>query len=137
MNEIINYIDSEFINYLNQISPIVKISFVLVFSLIIGSFLNVIIIRTPLESNLQEKEYVRDKYNVEITDTHHFLKNKRSACPTCSTQLKWYHNIPLFSYLALRGECHSCKTKIPYLYPITEASIAIINILVFFYVFIK
>lgn len=44
----------------------------------------------------------------------------RSHCPSCKTQLKWHHNIPLFSFLFLRARCHQCKTPISWRYPAIE-----------------
>ena len=70
-----------------------------IFGLLIGSFLNVVIIRLPQKMN---------------------LVTKRSACPKCGTQLKWYHNIPVFSFLALRGKCAFCGTRISWRYPLIE-----------------
>ncbi len=69
------------------------------FGLAIGSFLNVVIYRVPRDVK--------------------FLA-PRSACPHCNNQLKWYHNIPLFSFLFLRGKCAFCKKTISMRYPIVE-----------------
>lgn len=69
------------------------------FGLIIGSFLNVVIYRVPRDVK--------------------FLA-PRSACPDCDKQLKWYHNIPLFSYLFLAGKCAFCKKSISFRYPLVE-----------------
>lgn len=69
------------------------------FGLIIGSFLNVVIYRVPRDVK--------------------FLA-PRSACPDCGNQLKWYHNIPLFSYLFLAGKCAFCKKSISFRYPLVE-----------------
>lgn len=70
-----------------------------VFGLLIGSFLNVLIIRLPKKEN---------------------WVSQRSACVHCGFQLKWYHNIPLVSYLALRGKCSSCNARISMQYPLIE-----------------
>jgi leader peptidase (prepilin peptidase)/N-methyltransferase len=78
--------------------------------LLIGSFLNVLIYRIPLK-----KQFVKG----------------RSACPECGGTIKWYHNIPLLSYLALRGKCASCRKRIPVRYPLVEA----LNALSYFYFF--
>lgn len=67
--------------------------------LLIGSFLNVVILRLPAK-----KDLVRS----------------RSACPKCGTQLLWYHNIPVFSFLFLRGKCAFCGTRISWRYPLIE-----------------
>lgn len=79
---------------------IIIYSWLALFGLCIGSFLNVVIYRVPRE---------------EVK----FL-GSRSYCPTCQTQLRWYHNIPLFSYLFLGGKCGFCKAKIPFRYPLVE-----------------
>jgi leader peptidase (prepilin peptidase) / N-methyltransferase len=78
--------------------------------LAIGSFLNVVIYRVP-----------RDK-SVAVG---------RSRCPQCDTQLKWYHNIPLLSYLALRGKCGFCGARISARYPLVE----LLNALAYLYFF--
>ena len=75
------------------------LTLVLVAGLAIGSFLNVLIYRLP--RNLQ------------------FAKG-RSVCPDCGNTIKWYHNIPLLSYVALRGRCAYCEKKIPIRYPLVE-----------------
>lgn len=73
--------------------------YVFIFGLLIGSFLNVVILRLPVK-----KDIVRP----------------RSACPVCGNQLKWYHNIPVFSFLALKGKCAFCGTRISWRYPLIE-----------------
>lgn len=73
--------------------------FIFLFGLLIGSFLNVVILRLPLKKD---------------------LVFQRSQCPKCHTQLKWYHNIPLLSYLFLRGKCAFCKTQVSWRYPLIE-----------------
>lgn len=79
--------------------------FVFVFGLIFGSFLNVLIHRLP---------YAQEG---EILDT---LSFPSSRCPTCKSQLKIWHNIPLISYFLLKGRCGFCNIKINYQYPIVE-----------------
>jgi leader peptidase (prepilin peptidase) / N-methyltransferase len=54
------------------------------------------------------------------------LLTKRSACPTCHAVIPWYCNIPLLSWLALRGRCLSCKKPISFLYPCTELVTAVV-----------
>jgi len=64
-----------------------------------GSFLNVVIYRLPLGKNVAAG---------------------RSFCPSCKNQLKWFHNIPVISYLALGGRCGFCRARIPIRYPLVE-----------------
>lgn len=73
--------------------------FVFLFGLIIGSFLNVCIVRIPERKSI-------------VTPP--------SACPRCDTPIRPYDNIPLASWLLLRGRCRACKTRIPAMYPIVE-----------------
>jgi leader peptidase (prepilin peptidase)/N-methyltransferase len=72
---------------------------VFIFGIMIGSFLNVVIYRIP---------------NGES------IVFPASKCQSCQTALKWYHNIPIFSWIALGGKCGFCKEKISAQYPIVE-----------------
>jgi leader peptidase (prepilin peptidase) / N-methyltransferase len=72
---------------------------VLAFGLIIGSFLNVCIVRLP-----HDESVVRP----------------RSRCPRCKTPIAWYHNIPLLSFILLRGRCAGCRAWIGWRYPLVE-----------------
>ncbi len=75
-----------------------------ILGLIIGSFLNVVIIRLNTEKTF----------------------GGRSACMSCQNQLVWYELIPVFSFLGLRGRCRNCKTKISMQYPLVEFLTALI-----------
>jgi leader peptidase (prepilin peptidase)/N-methyltransferase len=68
--------------------------------LVIGSFLNVVIARVPERRS---------------------LVHPRSSCPGCGTMIAWYDNIPILSFLALRGRCRACAMPIPWRYPLVEA----------------
>lgn len=72
---------------------------VFVFGICIGSFLNVCIYRLP-----ESKSIV----------------HPRSMCPSCGTLIRFYDNIPIFSYLALRGKCRHCAAHISFRYPVVE-----------------
>jgi leader peptidase (prepilin peptidase)/N-methyltransferase len=71
-----------------------------VFGLLIGSFLNVVIARVP-----EGRSLVRPG----------------SACPGCGAAIAWYDNIPILSFVALRGRCRACAIPIPWKYPVVEA----------------
>ena len=60
------------------------------------------------------------------------ITHGRSMCPKCHHQLKWYDNIPLFSFLFLKGRCRVCKNTISKQYPIVELSVALLFVLVGF-----
>lgn len=82
--------------------------FMALFSLSIGSFLNVVIYRLSVRYQLIQSERPST-----------FLK-KRSFCPQCYQTIAWYHNIPLLSFLWLKGRCHSCHQAIAKQYPMIE-----------------
>jgi leader peptidase (prepilin peptidase)/N-methyltransferase len=69
--------------------------------LAVGSFLNVVILRLPRGES---------------------IVSPPSHCPSCETPLRWYHNIPLLSWIALRGRCASCGAWIGWQYPLVEAA---------------
>ena len=68
--------------------------------LFLGSFSNVLVYRLSEHKSL--------------------FKPSRSFCPTCGNEIKWYDNIPLISYIVLRGKCRNCKEKISIRYPLIE-----------------
>ena len=80
------------------------------FGLALGSFLNVVIVRVP---------------------TGRSLAFPGSACPGCSAPLVWYDNIPVLSYLMLRGRCRACGMRISGRYPIIESVTAILLVLAY------
>ena len=97
-----------------------------VLGLMLGSFLNVVIHRLPkmMEQQwadecaaLQGQEPAQEP---EQTPAYN-LATPRSACPHCGRAIRWYENIPVFSYLALRGRCSSCGKGIGLRYPLVEA----------------
>ncbi|MDD2942256.1 MAG: prepilin peptidase [bacterium] len=73
---------------------------VVILGMLIGSFLNVCIWRVPLRISVSNP--------------------RRSFCPKCKHQILWYENIPVFSWLFLRGRCSSCSEKIGIRYPLVE-----------------
>ena len=96
--------------------------------LLVGSFLNVVILRLPRRL---EWEWKRDAREVlEQTELYEppppGIVVERSHCPHCGHQLSWYENIPVLSWLALRGKCRSCKTPISPQYPLVELLTAVL-----------
>jgi leader peptidase (prepilin peptidase)/N-methyltransferase len=104
-------------------NPEAYLAVIAVLSLIIGSFLNVVIYRLPviLEHNWSEecRIYLGLKPHQEISKLNLCLPN--SHCPQCKNNIKPWHNIPLISYFLLRGKCAACQTRISIRYPLVEA----------------
>jgi leader peptidase (prepilin peptidase)/N-methyltransferase len=84
---------------------------VFIFGAIIGSFLNVVIYRIPKGES---------------------IVFPASKCQSCQNNLKWWHNIPIFSWLFLKGKCYFCKNKISIQYPIVEILTGIIFVALYF-----
>ena len=83
--------------------------FTIIYGLVIGSFLNVCILRIPKKES---------------------IVTKRSHCVKCGNTIQWYDLVPLFSYLFLGGKCRYCKEKISIQYPIIEAANAILYVII-------
>ncbi|SFC05189.1 leader peptidase (prepilin peptidase) / N-methyltransferase [Marinospirillum celere] len=79
--------------------------------LVIGSFLNVVIYRLPLMLRRSWGETQLPELSLSWPASH---------CPACLTHVSWYHNLPVISWLLLKGKCASCKTPISRLYPGVE-----------------
>ncbi|HWW04115.1 A24 family peptidase [Collimonas sp.] len=92
-----------------------------VFGLLIGSFLNVVIHRLPVMMQRESDNYVAHESGKPLPHTERYnLVVPRSACPQCQHQIGALENVPVISYLFLRGKCAACKTPISIRYPIVE-----------------
>jgi leader peptidase (prepilin peptidase)/N-methyltransferase len=89
--------------------------------LCIGSFLNVVIHRLPLMLERGWKLDSAEMLGVAIDQPAEIsLAHPRSRCPACGHQIAWHENMPVVSYLRLRGRCSACKARIPARYPFVE-----------------
>lgn len=113
----------------------------IILGLLVGSFLNVVIYRLPvMMQNAWQKEC--DAYLVEqgksvtqkktVTETFN-LAYPNSRCPKCNSAIKPWQNIPILSYVLLKGACANCKAKISVRYPIIEGVTALLGALVFWH----
>lgn len=84
--------------------------FIFIFGLIIGSFLNVVILRM---------------------NTGRSVAKGRSSCARCNAPLAWYELVPVFSYLGLRGKCKTCNQHISFQYPLVELATAIVFTIIY------
>lgn len=100
-----------------------------VLGLCVGSFLNVVIHRMPL---MLERQWRADsaamlELPVKEEDASPLTLSKpASRCPSCGHTIRWYENVPLISWLALRGKCSSCGTRISVRYPLIELLTALL-----------
>ncbi|MGB5622118.1 MAG: A24 family peptidase [Gammaproteobacteria bacterium] len=111
--------------------PAFFITLIFILGLLVGSFLNVVIHRLPLmlqrdwraqcASLLDQPAPTEETYNLVVP---------RSACPHCGHVIGALENIPVFSYLALRGRCSACKARISPRYPLVEALTAALSAIV-------
>jgi leader peptidase (prepilin peptidase)/N-methyltransferase len=101
------------------------------FGLLFGSFLNVVIHRLPKMMQRESDNYVAEESGKQPPYTDRYnLVVPRSACPHCKHQLTALENIPVVSYLMLRGRCSNCKAPISARYPAVEALTGALSALV-------
>ena len=137
----------QFIQLLQENMTIALVVFGLL-GLCVGSFLNVVIHRTPLmmvsawrkecsqfmyEQADMPREHTMPLVNIVATDTPITLSKPASRCPHCAHKIKWYENIPLISWIVLRGRCSECKAAIGLRYPIVELVTALLSALVIYH----
>ncbi|MBP6651718.1 MAG: prepilin peptidase, partial [Xylophilus sp.] len=86
--------------------------------LLLGSFLNVVVYRLP---KMMERQWAAECAQLNGAEPEHTtpfnLNTPRSHCQQCKHQIRWFENIPIASYLFLRGKCSSCSTPISLRYP--------------------
>lgn len=103
-------------------NPTLMYVFISIVSLAIGSLLNVIIYRLPIMLQAEWKEQCCEVLNIKKVEQPEKINLflPRSFCPKCKSQVKSWHNIPILSYLFLRGRCFYCKNQISFRYPMIE-----------------
>ena len=111
-------------------SPVVFVIVVFLFALLIGSFLNVVIHRLPI---MMERDWRQQAEQLLSSDPEYPLPHDRfdlvvprSRCPNCGSLITALQNVPVISYLFLRGRCANCSTKISPRYPIVEFATALL-----------
>jgi prepilin signal peptidase PulO-like enzyme (type II secretory pathway) len=91
---------------------------------IVGSFLNVVILRLPPRLEWSWRQQAREflgQSAVAGETAPPGLVMARSQCPACQAPIRWYQNVPIVSWLALRGRCAGCRKAISWQYPVVEA----------------
>jgi leader peptidase (prepilin peptidase)/N-methyltransferase len=122
----------ELFNLLQQ-NPAFFTGTVFVIGLIVGSFLNVVIHRLPIMMERDWKAQCREYLGGEDTAAQEAplgLARPASHCPHCGHKIRFYENVPLLSYLWLRGRCASCQQAISLRYPLIELLTAVLSAIV-------
>ncbi len=121
LDAILVYFESQFTFY---------ILIVAVYGLAIGSFLNVVIYRLPviLDQLWRERAQLTLELEPHTSTKTIGLVTPRSRCPQCGHQIKAWENIPVISYLLLRGKCSACNTTISIRYPLVELLTAALSV---------
>ncbi len=119
--------------------PLMFYSVTALLGLLVGSFLNVVILRLPkmMEARWHSecRELLGHAHDEESEKATAFnIAYPASHCPSCGHELRWWENLPLLSYILLRGRCSSCKTRISPQYPLVEAAGAGLAILAAFFI---
>lgn len=99
------------------------------FGLLVGSFLNVVIYRTPIMMQREWTVFAKEHLNLPLSESDLAPFNwvrPGSHCPSCSVLIKPWQNIPIFSYLAMRGKCASCGQAIGKRYVMVELLTALL-----------
>ena len=114
-------------------SPLTFVAMVFILSLLIGSFLNVVIYRLPIMMQREWRDQCQELAETPVTETppgRFDLVFPPSSCTSCGAQITALQNIPILSYLILRGKCASCGNAISKRYPIVEATTAVLTAIV-------
>ena len=119
-----------------QQSPFAFYIFVVILSLVIGSFLNVVVYRLPKIMHnrwyAECREFLADELkglpSKEVAPLT--LSTPDSTCPKCGHKIRFYENIPVFSWLFLKGKCSQCKNSIAIRYPLVEAATALLSLVI-------
>ena len=112
--------------------PALFVVMVAIFSLVIGSFLNVVIYRLPkmMENDWQQEYQAYFNADTAAAPARFNLAVPRSACPACNAPVQARDNVPVISWLLLKGKCRSCSAPISARYPVVEALTAVLSAVV-------
>ncbi len=127
---------SQYLSLLQAEFPVLLTGFAFGFGLIIGSFLNVVIYRIPV---MLERSWTQQAREILELDPHDDgeerfdLVRPGSRCPECGHTIRPWENIPLLSYLWLKGRCSHCHVRIPLRYPLVELLTGILTAIIVYH----
>ncbi len=99
------------------------------FALVIGSFLNVVIYRLPIMMEREWREQCEEISKIPVgrlPEGTFNLLTPNSRCPSCGTPIRAWQNVPVLSYVLLRGRCANCRDRISVRYPVIESLTAVL-----------
>jgi len=118
----------EFLDGLNALNPAVLAAAVFVLGLMVGSFLNVVILRFPARLFHDWRCQCRELLEIDESESAPpGLVANRSHCPRCGNTIRWYDNIPVISWLVLGRKCRHCGEAISWRYPLVELVTAVLS----------
>lgn len=116
-----------------SMSPLLFYTSAFVFGACIGSFINVVIYRLPIMMEREFRESCEDYFKCKVEpqldtaeEKHFTLSKPRSRCPGCGRQIKAWENIPIISYVLMKGRCRGCQSRISIQYPLVEAFVGLL-----------
>jgi leader peptidase (prepilin peptidase) / N-methyltransferase len=111
--------------------PVLAYSIAFCFGAIVGSFLNVVILRTPVMLQREWETQANEILGIESSNTRapFNLVFPGSHCPACSHKISPWENIPIISYLILRGRCRNCRINISPRYPLIELLTGLLTVM--------
>lgn len=116
---------------LAALPPAFMIAAAALLGLVVGSFLNVVIHRLPRMMEREEANYIAELRGDPLPyPARYNLMAPRSACPHCGHAIAPWENVPVLSWLLLRGRCSACKTPISVRYPLVELACGLLSALV-------
>lgn len=119
--------------FVSSSTPI-QLSIVFIFSALVGSFLNVVIYRLPIMLENDWKAQAREILELPAEPSKPFsLTKPRSRCRDCGRPVKAFENIPVISYVLMRGKCKGCQSSISIFYPVVELLTAVVATLAFWH----
>ncbi|MBT7950010.1 MAG: prepilin peptidase [Gammaproteobacteria bacterium] len=123
--QLIHYLQSNIIAFYIVVSAL---------GMVVGSFLNVVIYRLPIMMHKAWRkeccEFLEVDEDKDVDEQHYSLVFPNSQCPKCQHKIRAWENIPLISYLFLRGRCSSCHTSISIRYPVIEILSGVLSLII-------
>ena len=128
---------SDMIGFLSLEQLVMLFSLVFFVCLCVGSFLNVVIYRLPIMLDRAWRSEAKEILEQSVNDNNiepgqrFNLALPSSGCPSCGAEIKAWQNIPVLSFLLLKGRCKSCQNKISFRYPLIEMFTGVLGTVLF------